>query len=174
VSARRPVRPAGTPPDLPPERAYTLLKQQLAKLQELKGHNYAEVEAAEEEWRQFTETLVLRAFGSESTNSRNFRWAADAGEHYMIPYDAGIPHQLNQNNYEARMTGYETALRSCISALELDLPNAGIKGVYEPGQEYEFYSDMTACLKSAQKEIFVVDPYLLLRAVSSAHDQAAA
>ena len=55
----------------------------------------------------------------------------------------------------ARMTAYETALRSCISALELDLPDAGIKGVHEPGQEYEFYGDVTSCLKWAQKEIYV-------------------
>jgi hypothetical protein len=32
--------------------------------------------------------------------------------------------------------------------------------VYEPGEEYEFYRDVTACLKLAQKEIFVVDPYV--------------
>lgn len=151
---------AGKPADLPPERAHPLLRQQLAKLQELKGHNYAEVEATEEEWRQYTETIVLRAFGSESTQYRNFRWAEDAGEHYMVPFGEGVPHQLYQSNYEARMTAYETALRSCISALELDLPKAEIKGVYEPGQEYEFYSDVTACLKLAQKEIFVIDPYV--------------
>jgi hypothetical protein len=159
VTARRAAQPAGKPADLPPERAYPLLKQQLAKLQELKGHNYAEVEATEEEWRQFTETLVLRAFGSESTNYRNFTWAENAGEHYMVPYDEGIPHQLNQSNYEARMAAYETALRSCISSLELDLPDAGIKGVYEPGQEYEFYADVKGCLKSAQQEILIVEPY---------------
>jgi hypothetical protein len=27
-------------------------------------------------------------------------------------------------------------VRACISELEIDLPDAGIKGVYEPGQEY--------------------------------------
>ena len=159
MTARRAAQPAGKPADLPPGKAYPLLNQQLTKLQELKGHNYVEVEAAEEEWRQFTETLVLRAFGSEGTNYRNFRWAADAGEHYMVPYGAGIPHQLNQSNYEARMTAYETALRSSISSLELDLPDAGIKGVYEPGQQYEFYADVKGCLKSAQQEIFIVEPY---------------
>jgi len=63
MQRRRSAQAAGKPADLPPERAYPLLKQQLAKLQELKGRNYLETEAAEEEWRQFTETLVLRAFG---------------------------------------------------------------------------------------------------------------
>lgn len=111
MARRRSAQAAGQPADLPAERAYSLLRQQLAKLQELKGHDYVEVAAAEEEWRQFTETIVLRAFGSKSSNYTNFRVAQDAGEHFMVPYDAGIPHQLNQRNYEARMTAYETALR---------------------------------------------------------------
>jgi hypothetical protein len=40
------------------------------------------------------------------------------------------------------------------------LPDTGIKGVYEPGEEYEFYRDAKACLALAQREIFVIDPYL--------------
>jgi hypothetical protein len=69
-------------------------------------------------------------------------------------------HGLNQRNFLARAQAYESALRSSISELEIDLPDAGVKGVYEPGEEYEFYTDVTACLKLAQKEIFVIDPYL--------------
>jgi hypothetical protein len=63
-------------------------------------------------------------------------------------------------NFEARVQAYEAALRSSISELELDLPKAEIQGVYEAGQEYEIYRDLTACLKLGQKEIFVIDPYL--------------
>ena len=40
------------------------------------------------------------------------------------------------------------------------MPDSGVKGVYEPGEEYEFYRDVSACLKLANKEIFVIDPYL--------------
>jgi len=71
-----------------------------------------------------------------------------------------VDHGRNQRNFEARLQAYESALKSCIAELELDLPDDGIKGVYEPGEEYEFYRDVTACLGLAQKEIFVIDPYL--------------
>lgn len=152
--------PPGTPADLSPERAYTVLKTQLAKLPELKGRNYQEASAAEDEWFQLTEKLVLRSFGSESTNYSNFRAASTAGEHYLQPYGAGVPHAQNQKNFEARQQGYEAALRSCIAELKLDLPDAGVKGVYQPGEQYEFYRDVTSCLKLAQKEIFIIDPYL--------------
>ena len=145
---------------MPPEKAFSVLKTQLAKLQELKGRNYQEAEAAEDEWYNLTAKLVLRSFGSGSPNYINFRNGRSAGEHYMIPYDAGVPHALNQRNFEARQQAYESALRSCLGELEVDLPDAGIKGVYEPGEQYEFYRDVTECLKIAQKEILVIDPYL--------------
>lgn len=157
---RRPTRPEGTPADLAPERAHSLLKQQLEKLQELKGRNYLEADATEDEWYQVTETIVRRAFGNENPNYNNFRHARSSGVYQAIPYGGGVPHGRNQRNYQARISSYETALRSCIAVLELDLPDTGIKGAYEPGQEYEFYADLTSCLKLAQKEIFVVDPYL--------------
>jgi hypothetical protein len=40
------------------------------------------------------------------------------------------------------------------------MPEAALKGVYDPGKQFEFYRDVTPCLKLAQKEIFVVDPYV--------------
>jgi hypothetical protein len=83
---------------------------------------------------------VLRSFGSGSPNYRNFRDGRSAGEHFMVPYGAGVPHASNQRNFEARQQAYEAALRSCISELEIDLPDAEIKGVYAPGEEYEFLS----------------------------------
>lgn len=161
LSPRR-TQPAETPADLPPEKAYSFLKAQLAKLQELKGRNYQEAEAAEDEWFNLTAKLVLRSFGSGSTNYGNFRRGRSAGEHSMVvyDYDAGVPHAQNQRNFEARLQAYESALRSCIAELELDLSGTEIKGVYQPGEEYEFYRDVSACLKFAHKEIFVIDPYL--------------
>ncbi len=114
-------QPPETPPDLLPERAYEVLKAQLAKLQEMKGRDYRTVDATENELFQLTAKLVMRSFGSGT---------------------------------------YESSLKSCISELELDLPDTGIKGVYEPGEEYEFYRDVSNCLKLAQKEILVIDPYL--------------
>jgi hypothetical protein len=74
---------AETPANLPVQKAYPLLKTQLDKLQELKGHNYQESDAAEDEWIQLTEKLVLRSFGGGSTNYGNILHARAAGEHYM-------------------------------------------------------------------------------------------
>jgi len=153
-------QPAETPPDFSPEKANSVLKAQLAKLQDLKGSNYQEGKALEDEWFHLTEKMVIRAFGSGSTNNRNFRKARSAGHYFAMPDGEGIDLALKQQNFEARLQAYEGALRSCISELELDLPDTGIKGVYEPGEEYEFYRDVTACLGLAQKEIFVIDPYL--------------
>ncbi len=152
--------PAGTPPDLPPEKAHSVLKTQLAKLQDLKGRNYQEAEASEDEWFQLTAKLVLRSFGSESPNYSNFQGASHVGEHRMLMYGEPTPHAQYQRNFEARQQAYEAALRSCIAELELDLPDTGIKGVYEPGEQYEFYRDVSTCLKLAQTEIFIIDPYL--------------
>ena len=153
-------QPAETPLDLPPEKAHAVLKAQLEKLQELKVLKYQDADAAEDEWYNLTSKLVQRSFGSGSTNYSNFRTGRSAGHYYIRPFGGGENHSLNQENFQARCQAYEASLRSCISELELDLPDSGIKGVYEPGEEYEFYRDVTACLKLAQKEIFVIDPYL--------------
>jgi len=152
-------QPSETPPDLSPEKAYTVLKTQLVELQALRGRNYQEAKAEEDEWSHLTEKLIIRSFGSDSTNYRNFRGALFAGEHYAIMDDV-IPHARYQRNFEARLQGFEATLRSCIAELELDLPDTGIKGVYQPGEEYEYYRDVTVCLKFAKTEIFIIDPYV--------------
>jgi hypothetical protein len=159
LPARR-AQPSETPPDLPPERAFAVLSAQLKSLQALKGRNYSEAEAAEDEWRQLTEKLVIRSFGSGSPNVRNFRMATSAGEQFMVPYGAGVSHELYQSNFGARVQSYESVLNSCLAELRIDLPEDDIKGVYEPGQEYEFYRDIKSLLAFASKEIFIVDPYL--------------
>ena len=158
--ASKRTQPSETHPDFLPEKAYSILKTQLARLQELKGRNYEDTKSAEDEWFQLTEKFVLRSFGSESRNYSNFRRGRSAGEHFARGYGEPVPHARYQRNFEARQQAHEVALRSCIAELELDLPDKGIKGVYEPGEQYEFYRDVTACLKLAQKEIFIIDPYL--------------
>jgi hypothetical protein len=152
-------QPADTPPDLPPQKAYEVLKAQLAKVQELKGHDYRTADGVENELFQLTAKLVMRSFGSGSPNYAAFRRGGSAGS-YVMEMGGYVDHGRNQRNFEARLQAYESSLKSCVSELELDLPDTGIKGVYEPGEEYEFYRDVTACLKLAQKEIFVIDPYL--------------
>lgn len=159
VPPKRPAQPVGTPPDFPPEKALSVLRGQLEKLQAFKGRDNRQAEAEEKEWYALTSKLVLRSFGDTSPNFSTFRMASSAGEYY-IRMDDYEDHALNQRNFLARAQAYESALRTCIAELELDLPDTGVKGVYEPGQEYEFYSDLTGCLKTARKEIYVIDPYL--------------
>jgi hypothetical protein len=119
--------------------------------------------AAETEWFQLTEKLVLRSFGSASSNYRHFCRARSAGQYFIRPAFGdygGEDHTLNQNNFEARTAAYENVLKSSIAELTIDLPEAEIQGVYEPGQEYEFYSDVKKIVSLAQHELFVIDPYL--------------
>jgi hypothetical protein len=163
-----PRRPATqeTPPDLAPEKAYKLLSAQLEKLNDFKSLNYQQAEQLENEWFQLTEKLVLRSFGSGSSNLKNFSYARSAGEHFIRPaygWDgsyAGVDHGLNQSNFLARIAAYENALKSSIAELRMDLPQDEIRGVYDPGQEYEFYADVKSRLLLSQTELFVVDPYL--------------
>jgi hypothetical protein len=164
--APRRQQPQEMQPDLPPEKAYSVLSAQLVKLQTLKTLNYQEGRPAEEEWFQLTEKIVMRSFGSGSTNYRNFAAAVSAGDYYFVPAvdiygrSGGVDHAHNQKNYETRLAAYENALKSSLAELKLDLPEDEIKGVYEPGQEYEFYKGIKTILGFATQGLFVVDPYL--------------
>lgn len=165
MAPRRPV-PQETQPDLAPERAHKLLSEQLERLSAFRNLNYDQAKQQEDEWFQLTQKLMLRSFGSGSPNYQNFSYARSAGDHYIRPafgWDGsalGVDHALNQSNFLARIAAYENALKSSIAELEFDLPEDDIKGVYEPGQEYEFYSDVKSRVALAQKELFIIDPYL--------------
>lgn len=154
-------QPQRTPPDLSPERAYAALTTQLEVLRQLKGLRYTEGEPKEKEWTQLTGKLIIRAFGSDSPNKAHFSRAMSAGEYFIRPYDnEGEDHALNQRNYGERMQAYEGVLNSCLAELKLDLPQPEIQGVFEPGQDYEFYRAVKTILGLATKEIFIIDPYL--------------
>jgi hypothetical protein len=156
----RRTQPQSTPPDLPTDRAYSALSTQSESLRQLKGLQYEEGKPKEEEWAQLTGKLIARAFGSDSPNRNHFSRAMHAGEYYVRPFGAGEDHGLNQSNYETRVQAYEGVLNSCLAELKLDLPQSEIQSVFEPGQEYEFYRTVKTILGLANKEIFVIDPYL--------------
>jgi hypothetical protein len=99
----------------------------------LKGRHYEEARADEDVWQQITEKLIIRAFGDPSTNLSYFYSARAAGQHQMLPYGAGVPHALNQKNYEARVIRFEGVLHGCLEELKLDLPDTEVKGVYSLG-----------------------------------------
>ncbi len=152
--------PPQIPPSLPPERTHAALRRQLESLQALKGQDYRQAEHEEQEWEQFTRSIVERGFGDPSSALGNFFSARSAGEHMMIPYGAGVPHGLNQSNYNKRLLAYEAFLKSAMSELELLMPEREIQGHYDVGDEYEFYRDIKAILALATTGLLVIDPYL--------------
>lgn len=154
--------PPPTPPDLSTEKAFAVLSKQLEALQGLKNLGYQEGKPKETEWAQFTGNIIARAFASDSPNRSQFGHAGSAGD-YFITGDFGYRgenHALNQRNYEARIQAYEGVLNSCLAELKLDLPEPEIQGVFEPGQEYEFYRTVKTILGTADNEIFIIDPYI--------------
>ena len=129
-------------------------------MKELEGHNYREVESAEQEWGHLTQSIIEKTFGNPSSNMSKFYGARSAGEHQMVPYGAGVPHGLNQSNFEARLREYRALLRSLLAELELGLPQEEVVGVYAPGEEYEFYRDLKATLQLGVKDVLnIIDPY---------------
>ncbi len=83
-----------------------------------------------------------------------------AGSHFIRPYGYGEDHDNNQSNYLARIQSYENVLNSSLQELKIDLPEPEIQGVFEQGQEYEFYRAVKKILGLAVAEVFIVDPYL--------------
>lgn len=165
MTPSRRMQPQPTPPDLSPEKAFAVLTTQLEALHELKKLRHSEVEGKEKEWTQFTGKIIARAFGSDSPNVDHFKRAMNAGEHFIVPVVVGpgyggIDPGLAQRNYEARTEAYEAVLNSCLAELRLDLPEPEIQSVFEPGQEYEFYRAVKTILGFANREIFIVDPYI--------------
>jgi hypothetical protein len=141
--------PQPTLPDLSAEKAHSVLKTQLQSLQPLKGLRYTVGRPKEKEWSQLSGKLITRAFGSASENAHHFSRALGAGS-YSIRFGGGEDHAQNQNNYDARIGAYETVVNSCLAELKLDLPEPEIQGVFEPGQEYEFYRTVRTILEQAK------------------------
>jgi hypothetical protein len=154
MQSRKP--PAQKEPALPPERALKALTQQLEGLQKLKNRTYQDADAEEKEWEHLTQSVIEAAFGDPSSSLSKFHMAGAAGQHSIM----GIsPHQ-RQINFESRLKEQEALLRGLTSTLRLQLPEEEIKGVYEPGEEYAFYRDLSLLIVTAAKDIFIVDSYL--------------
>lgn len=159
MAARR-SQPTVIAPTLAPERAYIAVKKQLESLNSLRGKTYIEAEHAELEWMQLTENVIERSFGNPSTNLNHFFRARSAGEHFVVPYGAGIPHGANQHNFEERIKAFEAFMKGVLSELDLIMPEKEIQGQYDIGDEYRFYRDIKAILSLATSEVMIVDPYL--------------
>jgi hypothetical protein len=143
-------------PTMAPERAVRALTQQLDRLQNLKNRKYEEADAEETEWAHLTQNIIETAFGDPSSSLDKFHTASHAGIHLM----GGMSPQQYQTNFESRVKEWEALLRALISALRLQLPEEEIKGMYEPGEEYAFYRDLSSLIVTTTQDIFIVDAYL--------------
>jgi len=139
-----------------PERALKALAQQLEALQKIKNRPYREAEDEEREWEHVTHGIIEAAFGDPSSALNNFYRARSAGTHII----GGMSPHEHQSNFEARVRAYEAVLRSQVSLLRIQLPEEEIKGVYGPGEQYDFYRDLSSLIATATQEIFIVDAYL--------------
>jgi hypothetical protein len=156
MAASRQKRKEGKAPDLPPERALPEFERQLAALQNFKDRNAIEARSHFEEWRHYTQILIEKTFGDQSSNLSAFYRVLQRGEHNIM----GIPPYVQQRNLERFVEGYELLLNSIIKELRLMMPEAEIKGAYEPGQEFEIYRDLKKLIQSAKGEILLIDNYV--------------
>jgi hypothetical protein len=147
---------AQKPPTVTPDRALRALTQQLDELQKLKNRKYQEADAEETEWEHLTQSIIEAAFGDPSSSLDKFYMARAAGTHIM----GGISPQQRQINFELRIREYDALLRGLTGVLRLQLPEEEIKGVYEPGEQYAFYRDLSSLIVTATQDIFIVDAYL--------------
>ena len=137
-------------PTIPLDRALGALKDQLEALQKLKGRRYDEAQSDKREWQHTTEGIIEAGFGNPSTALDKFHMANTAGIHNIM----GIgPHQ-RQVNFETQINEHEVLLRSLIRTLQLQLPEEEIKGIYEPGDEYAFYRDLSSLVQVAAQDVF--------------------
>jgi hypothetical protein len=143
-------------PTIKPERALRALTEQLEALQKLRGRNYQEADAEETEWMHLTQSITEAAFGEPSSSLDRFFAASHAGSHFI----GGMSPQLLQSNFDARVREFDALLRSLIGKLRLELPEEEIKGLYQPGEEYDFYRDLNSLIAAATREVFIVDAYL--------------
>ena len=141
---------------LAPERALQALRRQLEGLRKLKNRNYQETGTDETEWKNLTRNIIEGAFGDSSPPMYQFHSARSAGSHNIH----GISPQQRQRNFELRIKEYEALLRSLIETLKLQLPEEEIQGVYNTGDEYDFYRDLSSLVEAATNEILIVDAYL--------------
>jgi hypothetical protein len=143
-------------PTLAADRALRAITQQLDSLQKLKDRRFDEAEAEETEWEHFTQSVIETAFGDPSSELTKFFRARNAGQHNL----RGVSPGQRQINFQMRIKEQEALLRSLVSTLRLQLPEEEIKGVYEPGDEYAFYRDLTSLIQTAVRDVLIVDAYL--------------
>jgi hypothetical protein len=72
----------------------------------------------------------------------------------------GMSPQHCQENFDSRVKAFDALLRSLTDMLRLELPEDKINETYAPGEQYDFYRDLSVLMAAAMREIFIVDAYL--------------
>jgi len=82
----------------------------------------------------------------------------------------GVQHSVNYRTHMGMLSQHKdfalnhiiSQVGDAIEELKLDLELSGkseVGSVYQPGEVYDFFSDLKAIIGKAQKNIFVIDPY---------------
>ena len=122
----------------------------------MKGRRHDEADAQESEWRTYTENLIDNMFGPDSTNAYAFNSACMAGQHNMF----GVSPSQEQANFDLRLREFDSLIKSIIREIQLRLPDDEIQGVYDPGDEYKFYRDLSGLFMASAHDVLLVDAYL--------------
>lgn len=149
-------KPQPKGPSWQPEQTLRVLRQQLEELQKLKGRRRTEAHNDEELWAQVTEGALINGFGQDSHNLKHFHRARSAGVHNLY----GVSDQQRQTNFQLRIDGYDSTVKSSIAEILAGLPEAEMKGAYAAGDEFAFYKELKDVVVAATKDIFIVDNYL--------------
>jgi hypothetical protein len=144
------------PPSFSTEKASGALKKHLEALQPFKTMNYSTGWQAAKEWEHLAQSIVERSFGNPSSNLTKFAQARTTGQ----LWSPSMPESEKQRLFQSHVNAFESVIKSCIAELDLLLPEKELKGVYSPGEEYEFYKDTKFILSLASKEVLIIDPYL--------------
>ena len=99
--------------------ALTLLKKQLAALNEIAERHYQEVAEEAKDWMWLTEAIVAKAFGKESSQYEKIAGTRAALQRMQQHYDGGPEHEQLQLAYEDRCRKRKAILKNLIQELEV-------------------------------------------------------
>jgi hypothetical protein len=163
--AQRTSNPQIGQPSISQQQAVEILSTLLHDFEAFSEEPYAQAKPEEREWQATTESMVIRAFGENSVQHRNYQNARRAGNSSFTmatfghgPSDAQKAAE-SQKNFEKRTSSTRAAMKAMIRELQILAPKAEFSGVYDSGDPFSFYRDLTQLLRTATSRVFIVDAY---------------
>lgn len=154
-------------PSISQDMALETLSTLLHAFEEFSAKPYPQVSAEEQEWQLTTEGIVIRAFGQHSAQHNNFARAKNAGisSLQMVAYGDYGHNDIEiaadkQQMFEHRIIAYRASVRAMVKELQLIAPRIEKTGVYDSGNPFSFYLDLSQLLRTATARILIVDAYL--------------